>query len=199
MTESGGDGRRHLDSRHRLSAYSDLIHVLCPGCGGRAVVVPRPDLPELRYWTEMHFRPRRLVCQLCGTTKEWTAERKGNALIAATLGGPDDPFFEQPLWLQTPCCNELLWAYNGRHVDVLEAYVAARLRERAGYPAMSMLDRLPAWMKSARNRTEVLRGLQRLRSRLELSAPNDRPDAANPRPGGAGARPVRASYLRPPY
>ncbi|WP_241779738.1 hypothetical protein [Streptomyces natalensis] len=140
----------------------------------------------------MHYRPRGLLCELCGTTRDWTAERRGNALVAATLGGSNDPFFELPLWLQAPCCNKLLWAYNGGHIDVLEAYIAARLRERVGFPTMSMLDRLPAWMKKAGNRTAILRALQRLRHQLELSAPNDRSDVAYPRPGSVGARPVRA-------
>ncbi|MFG2140885.1 hypothetical protein [Streptomyces sp. NPDC048650] len=199
MTDAGADDGRYLDPRYRLAYYSDLIHVVCPGCGGRAVVVQRPGLPDPQYITDMHFRPRRLSCRLCGKTADWTAARRNNALVAATLGGPNDPFFNLPLWLQTPCSRKLLWAYNGRHIDVLEAYIAAGLRERVGFPTMSMLDCLPAWMKKAGNRTAVLKALHRLRHQLELSAPNDRSDAACPRPGIVCARPVRALYFRPPY
>ena len=53
-----------------------------------------------------------------------------------------------------------MWAYNVRHLDLLEAYVAAKLRERGepvpGAP-MSLVERLPAWLKAAKNRAEVLR------------------------------------------
>ncbi|MGI5171658.1 hypothetical protein ACQEU3_45665 [Spirillospora sp. CA-253888] len=34
-----------------------------------------------------------------------------------------------PLWLQRSCCGHVLWAYNVRHLDLLESYAAAKLRE----------------------------------------------------------------------
>jgi hypothetical protein len=54
-------GGRFLDRGRPLAAYADLIHVVCPACGGQAVVVPCPGLPALRYLSELQFRPRRLV------------------------------------------------------------------------------------------------------------------------------------------
>lgn len=77
---------------------------------------------------------------------------------------PRDPLFGCRLWLQTPCKGETLWAYNEAHLLDLHAYVGARLRERVG---MSMAARLPRWMSAAKNRTAVLRGLDRLAKRLD--------------------------------
>lgn len=154
---------RFLDRGRPLTMYSDLIQVVCPGCGGRAVVVPRPGLPELRYYSELLFRPRRLACGACGLTREWSAPRRGTALIGVRLGGPEDPFFGLPLWLRTPCRGHVLWAYNERHLDTLERYVAAGLRERTAWPTMGMIDRLPAWIKAAGHREDVLRAIERLR------------------------------------
>src|SRR5205807_7568551 len=128
-----------LDRGRPLATYSDLIHVVCPGCGGQATVVPRPGLPALRYHSELQFRPRRLTCPGCGTSRDWVAQRRGSSLVGVAIGGPNDPFFDLPLWLQTPCCGHLLWAFNDRHLDALEAYVGASLRERTG-PTMGMLD-----------------------------------------------------------
>jgi hypothetical protein len=84
-------------------------------------------------------------------------------------GGPVDPFFGLPLWLQAGCCGgRTLWAFNRRHLDLLEAYVGAKLRERCASPgSSSMLARLPAWVKSAKHRDEVLRTISRLRSSLD--------------------------------
>ncbi|MFE1293090.1 hypothetical protein [Streptomyces sp. NPDC058751] len=111
------------------------------------------------------------------------------------LGGSEDPFFQQPLWLQTRCAGHILWAYNEGHVDELSAYVGARLRERGGVrPTMSMFARLPAWMKAADNRAEVLAGLETLRALAERMAPANRSDAAH----GRGDRPRahRSMYFR---
>lgn len=82
-----------------------------------------------------------------------------------------DPFLRQPLWLQTDIDGQVLWAYNERHLDYLEAYVAARLRE--GYLTanhariwMAMADRLPTWLKAANNRERILRSIARMRTSL---------------------------------
>jgi hypothetical protein len=83
------------------------------------------------------------------------------------FSGPDDPYFGLPLWLSIDCCGKVLWAYNAEHLNLLEGYVGARLRERGDFlGTMSMLERLPRWMKSANHRTEVLRAIQRLRKSL---------------------------------
>ncbi|MEV6393280.1 hypothetical protein AB0M39_00565 [Streptomyces sp. NPDC051907] len=195
---SDGD-RRFLDPGAPLAAYADLVHAVCPQCGGRAAIVPRPGLPELRYTIELHYRPRRLTCALCGAVREWTAGRRDGALVPATLGGPHDPFFGRPLWLQTPCCGEVLWAYNERHLDALGAYIAAGLRERTGCLTMCMLDRLPAWMKAAGHRAEVLRAVDRLRAQAARTDPRHRPAVASEGPAAVPARPVRALYFREPY
>lgn len=125
--------------------------------------------------------PRRLVCAGCGATDEWEAEVQGAALVGAALGGTEDPFFRQPLWLQTRCVGHILWAYNEKHIDELAAYVGAVLRHHIASPTMAMFTRLPVWMKRADNRPEVLAGLGKLRALAERSAPDERSDAAHRR------------------
>lgn len=64
----------------------------------------------------------------------------------------------------------LLWTCNREHLGLPAGFVAAGLCERGpggGYD-MSMIEKLPAWMKSARNRGDVLAaiaGLQDTRHR----------------------------------
>jgi hypothetical protein len=190
--ETDETGGRHLDRGRPLELYTDLIYVVCPKCDSQAVSVPRPGLPELRYYSETRFRPRRLSCGACGTTREWTAAQKGSALVGVRLGGPDDPFFGLPLWLQTPCRGEILWAYNERHLDALEAHVAATLREHVG--PMGMLGRLPAWIKAAGNREDVLKAIGRLRA--QHARPGERPAAAY---GHETPRRTADLFFRPPY
>src|SRR5215212_7033778 len=68
-----------------------------------------------------------------------------------------DWYFGLPLWLQTPCAGQVLWAWNEWHLDWMERYVAADLRERTPNINMSLASRLPRWIKSAKNRDEVLK------------------------------------------
>lgn len=101
--------------------------------------------------------------------------------VGSAWGGATDPYFGAPLWLQGPCCGgRVLWAYNERHLSVLRAHVAARLRERPpdGLGPTSMLERLPSWITSAQHREEVVRTIDRLQRRVP---PHDRRAAARPR------------------
>ncbi|MBD3775187.1 MAG: hypothetical protein IE921_16585 [Rhodobacteraceae bacterium] len=70
------------------------------------------------------------------------------------------------MYLKTMVGKHELWALNPAHVELLECYLAASLRRRTlGYGNMTMMARLPAWMKSARNRPQVISGLRRLRAK----------------------------------
>ncbi|GAB3146528.1 hypothetical protein GCM10027258_38360 [Amycolatopsis stemonae] len=153
--------RQFADPGVTLYALAETaVHVVCPACGGRAEVVPwldgRARSPYSSRW------PRRLVCRSCGHVRNWPGEAKH---AISCWGGPVDPYFRQPLWLRANCCgNQTLWAFNERHLDILESYVGARLRERGERPGMTMVARLPAWLKSAKHRTEILRVIERLRA-----------------------------------
>jgi hypothetical protein len=108
---------------------------------------------------------RRLRCGGCGYFKDETV---GSAVV----GGPVDPFFQRPVWLRASCCGHVLWVYNVRHLDLLEAYVGAKLRERGdrvAWAPASLVERLPTWLKVAKNRDEILRTIGRLR----LTLPTD--------------------------
>lgn len=186
---------RHRDRSGWLVRFTDRIAVVCPRCGGRALVVPRPGLATPKYFSELLFQPRRLSCAGCGAVDGWEAGARGAGLVGAAPGGTEDPFFRRPLWLQTRCAGHVLWAYNTRHVDELAAYTAARLRERGGAsPTMAMIPRLPAWMKRAENRAKVLAGLEALRDLDRRSAAADRSASAHER--GDRPRPYGALYFR---
>jgi hypothetical protein len=81
-----------------------------------------------------------------------------------------DPHFWWPLWLRASCCGgRTLWAWNVEHLDVLEGYIGAQLRERGTaerWGQTSMLEKLPTWMKTAKNRDELLKVIGRLRATL---------------------------------
>ncbi|WP_034278181.1 hypothetical protein [Actinospica robiniae] len=153
MADSTSLPVRHRDPGLRLIGYAERVLVRCPACGQRALSTRHRD--GYRY-----ADPARLTCARCGYARE---TRK----LAHVYGVPLDPFFKQPLWLQTACCGHTLWALNVEHLDALEGYVSAQLREKRLDLAYTMLDVLPGWMKAAKHRDEVLRAVSRLRQSLE--------------------------------
>lgn len=163
-TADNEDTRRFRDPLTRLWRYQDEILVRCPACDAMAAVLPDPAAAgsPLR---------RRLSCLACGHTAAWTAPRSGDFAFLPEGSGPEDPYFGLPLWLRADCCGaNVLWAYNVDHLDLLEAYLAAKLRERGDYRgSMSLVERLPAWLKAAKHRDEALRTIGRLRASLPAS------------------------------
>ncbi len=156
MNSSGED--RFKDPLTRVYAFIDHVLVRCPTCDACAVVLKDTSAPEPRTGTPR--TRRRLRCGACGLSKD-------ELTPMSLIGAPVDPFYRLPLWLQANFRGHILWAYNVQHLDLLESYVAARLRERGPNPGpMSMLDRLPSWLKSAKNRDEILRTITRLRATL---------------------------------
>jgi len=132
----------------------------CPNCGYRWLVVEvfreRPD-SRLK-------KAEKVCCPLCREMSElqleWLREENTNR--------PIDPYFGLPLWLQSNCCCKVLWAYNRRHLNAIRSYIAAVRRERGGASGKwSMVARLPAWVKSAKNREAVLKCITRLEAKCD--------------------------------
>ena len=151
---------RFTDPRLTLDAFRDEVLVRCPRCNACATVrLADPTRTDL-------FAPRRFSCLACGATKDWAGKE-----IGSSGESPVDDFFHYPLWLQIPCCGHTLWAYNLRHLDFLEAFVAAKLRERqpdeqAGWSNRSLFSRLPRWMRSRKNREVILKSIEKLRQSI---------------------------------
>ena len=172
---------RFRDPTSPYSLYAlaaNPIDVVCPRCAAHARVVGDPSSDE-----PSTTRPRRLMCVKCGHAATWSP-RHGSSWWGVAV----DPFFQQPLWLTATVRGHRLWAYNREHLDLLAQFVAAGLRKRGPYGGcwMSMIETLPVWMKSARNRNDVLAAVARLRVRLDD-------------PGRAGVRnrrPAKAIDLR---
>jgi hypothetical protein len=107
------------------------------------------------------WRTRRLACSNCGYSKDWA----GTCYTRWSDGHAW--YFDIPLWLQTPCCGQVLWAFNEEHLAFLEQFVSASVRERTVRHNGSLASRLPSWLQAARNRVEVSKGLQQLRDMLD--------------------------------
>ncbi|WP_430443814.1 hypothetical protein [Sphingorhabdus contaminans] len=81
-------------------------------------------------------------------------------------GAENDPVSGLPYLLATSVGRHILWVRNLDHLDLIEAYVKATLRERTLQPTkMTTLARLPAWIKLAANRGDLLKAIKNLRAK----------------------------------
>jgi hypothetical protein len=156
--------RRFRDAGESVYSFGDTFLVRCPRCERRAEVAPLPVASTSESRAVGLFAPRRCVCAQCGYVKDWQGKK-------VSVGAARDWYFGYPLWLQTSCCGETLWAFNEPHVRFLEEFVSAELRERAPQwrhsTRLTYASRLPRWVQLGANREDVLRGLARLRALLD--------------------------------
>ncbi|MDT0267429.1 hypothetical protein RM844_14150 [Streptomyces sp. DSM 44915] len=157
-----GPPDRFRDPRATTDHFVGLVLVSCPGCARAARVVRAPG--DTAAGGPILRSPRRLVCGGCGLSRRWDGHL--GRLSPGAAQPAKDPYFGQPLWLQVQTRHGWLWAYNLEHLDLLRHFVQATLRERATWydtrQRMTLVARLPAWLKRARNREEILRAIARM-------------------------------------
>jgi hypothetical protein len=165
-----GKTERFYDKGERIYDFGDEFLIVCPKCALMAKVIPVEA-------SEMLSR-RKLICSNCGYNKptnvrentvigarvEFSSHKNTESYIV--IGGAFDWYFREPLWLQTECSGETLWAYNKTHLEFIENYVGSLLRERMPNINKSLASRLPQWIKSAKNRDQILKAIANLKEKL---------------------------------
>jgi hypothetical protein len=146
--------RRFFDNRNCPCAYSDPILIACPKCQSPGVFRLRRGDAEQRRWKARRF----FGCETRGHSFDW----KPGAVIHS-INNWDKIL---PLVLQTPCCGKNLCALNKAHLEFIEIYAGALIRERSGAANASLASRLPQWIKSAKNREVVLKAVAKLKQLL---------------------------------
>ena len=144
----------HYSQEERKITYDMELKFFCPDCAERVeklienVTVKKEEI--------------KVKCQNCGLTraykpryieKEWVFDPKGE--IA-------DPFYKLPLWLSGQIKKNTFWAYNYDHLEYLKGYIEAKLRTRSGWNYTSMVEKLPNWIKSKKNREELIKLIEKL-------------------------------------
>jgi len=164
---------RFRDQSKSVYSFSGHFLIECPHCHGCAEVNALLLEEKMRRLT--------LSCQHCGYSQRKNRSVFGSYLFsqnpaayeegAIGIGSAVDWYFHQPLWLQTSCGGDLLWAYNAEHLRYLQGYVGAQLRERRQNEAGarsngSLASRLPKWLQQAKNREQALRCIEKLKQKL---------------------------------
>jgi Zn ribbon nucleic-acid-binding protein len=141
---------RFQDENLILSNFYEEVLVVCPSCAKKAIA-------KVNFET----KTARLFCVHCGYNKEVTTALSQTVSIQI----PADAFFDAALWLQTTFKNELFYAYNNKHLDYLERYISATLREHKDRTGFTLLEKLPKFYHEAKNRETLLKIITKLKSK----------------------------------
>ncbi len=144
---------RFADQNKTISNFYEEVWVVCPSCSKKAIAK-----------TNTEAKSARLYCPSCGYNKETSMEflyagQKALTIRAAHL------YFDAELWLQHPFKNDVFIAFNGEHLNYLEQYISATLREHKDRTHYTLLEKLPKFYHEAKNRKALLSIIKKLSSK----------------------------------
>ena len=147
---------QHREPSSRQWARIALTDPLCSHCRSP---LPQAPMPTGRM-VDGKFKLR-VRCTGCARSVDYPAQS------AFPPQGPGGGGNWRPLYLRTLVSGHELAVDNLAHLDALEAWLGASLRERGPVAGLTMMARLPVWMKSATMRPKILRALRHLRERAK--------------------------------
>lgn len=140
---------RFQDEKLLLSDFYQEVWVLCTSCAKKAMA-------KVNFET----KTARLFCLHCGYNKETTM-----AIKYGTINTAANHYFQAELWLQAPFKKDIFWAYNDKHLEYLERYISATIREHKDRTGFTLLEKLPKFYHEAKNREGLLKIIAKLKSK----------------------------------
>jgi DNA-directed RNA polymerase subunit M/transcription elongation factor TFIIS len=152
----------HSEAAADLIRYKVSVRRNCDTCGKLiSKVIPHSKEPVDAF---------AIPCPSCGEVRIY---KPRNEPYTQPYNDPSDglaPIFGLPLWLQGSIRGNLFWAYNRQHLYAIKEYVGAKLRERQTTTHTTMVERLPQFIKDAKNRDAILKLIEKL-ERKQPTAP----------------------------
>jgi|SRR5690554_990554 len=147
------DKKRFQDEKKILSDFYNEVWVVCPSCQKKAVAK-----------VDFEKQQARLICSYCGFHKEKQTRLPflGAEVQVHTAA---DFYFGSELWLQAPFKSDRFFAYNAEHLEYLERYISASLREHKDRTGFTLLEKLPKFYHEAKNREALLNIIKRLKKK----------------------------------
>jgi hypothetical protein len=130
----------------------------CVSCG--------TGLPKVaRRTTKEATREVAIKCPMCEAVATYPVRAR-----PIVVSPSHDPETGLPYFLTIPFRTNTLWARNLEHLNAIEAYIAATLRERNLKDCKkTWFAKLPTWIKASSNRAALLKLLQQLRASLPVN------------------------------
>ena len=140
---------RFNDENLILSDFYKEVWIVCPSCNKKAMAT-----------VSFETKLARLFCVQCGYNKETTTLIKNGTIHTAA-----NNYFQAELWLKATFKNEVFVAYNDKHLEYLERYISADLREHKHRTHFTLLEKLPKFYHEAKNRESLLSIIKKLKNK----------------------------------
>ncbi len=131
----------------------------CPKCG---------ELFQLDLVDNLEKKEEKVkvTCSNCRDVQVYEPKYMEYRVLSQSFGEGKDGYFGCELWLQTDFRGNVLWANNREHLDYLKRYIQARLRERNDRQGFTLVEKLPQFIKSAKNREALLKEIEKLEKKI---------------------------------
>lgn len=105
----------------------------------------------------------KLKCTVCNERKEFKPKIEEVFEFISDGNSRTERSFNAELWYQTTISGNVFWAYNLDHINYLQRYIRADLRERNSKVngGGTMIARLPMFVKEAKNREKLLKIIEK--------------------------------------
>ncbi len=147
-------GYKEDQSNKWYGYYQGFINRSCGFCGNKILSSNKP--------TKELYEKQIVKCGFCNKEREYEIN-----WYHFKNERPIDPYFGMDLWLRTNIKSDLIWLYNIEHLKYLREYVEAKLRTDDKRHKYSMITNLPKFIKSAKNRNEIIKKLNKLEADFE--------------------------------
>ncbi len=134
----------------------------CPECGKRITV-------NINKVTQKK-QSMKIPCKNCGFTESYIPKYVKREIIYGDIKNGKERFFNADLWLKKEYRGNLFWATNYKHLEYLKEYIQAKIRI-SDYSYidfhwnMTMVAKLPQFIKSGKNRESLLKIIQQLENK----------------------------------
>jgi transcription elongation factor Elf1 len=135
---------RFQDENLIRSDFYKEVWVVCPSCGKKAIAK-----------VNFEAKTARLFCTSCSYNKETST--------AYVETAANYYFDHAELWLKASFRNEIFWSFNDKHLEYLERYIGAALREHKDRTHFTLLEKLPKFYHEAKNREGLLKIIAKLK------------------------------------
>lgn len=161
----------HIQTYDYMSYYFNLNENMAEWSGAcevkinaKCTICKEGKYKYLRQYARKSLIPREIVvsCNFCLRENRFDDSTYTLRKISYSKVG-FDPYYAYRLFLNIAVRQGQICVYNPTHLEILKKFIQADLRERkfSNYNR-SYFSRLPAWIKSTRNRKEILKAILRL-------------------------------------